>query len=100
MIFSSNFSYCFGDVNLSNSMKNFLFHSQKDMALADYVRLITENKRILDELHAKSQILDRDTEEATQKLHAIRTENIKLSSEQKVLDNLVVEDTELDQLMK
>lgn len=70
------------------------------MALADYTRLIAENKQLLVELEAKSTLLTKDTESATQQLYRIRDENIKLKNEIKQMNPLVISEDEVNALMK
>lgn len=70
------------------------------MALADYTRLIAENKPLLVELEAKSTLLTKDTESATQQLYRIRDENIKLKNEIKQMNLLVISEDEVNALMK
>lgn len=70
------------------------------MALADYTRLIAENKQLLVELEAKSTLLTKDTESATQQLYRIRDENIKLKNEIEQMNPLVISEDEVNALMK
>lgn len=68
--------------------------------MKEYTRLITENKQIIDELKAKSESLTKSTDIATQQLHQIREENIKLEFLKKELSTLVVSPDELKSIMK
>lgn len=66
--------------------------------MKEYTRLIAENKKLLEDLKARSASLTKDTEKATEQLLQIREENIKLEYLVNELEPLVVTEMEMKKL--
>lgn len=73
---------------------------QKEQALIECKQLIAENKQSLLELEAKFASLKQATDLAEEELSRVKNENIKLSSEIKELQPLVVTEDELNRAMR
>lgn len=73
---------------------------QKEIALKEYTRLITENKQLLEELKAKNEFLSKNISIATEQIHHFQDENIKLVCEIDELNPLIVTQAEMEALFK